>query len=52
MKISHATKVGIMTIVALAMLILGFNYLKRHGCFQYLKKDLPLVFHQKLGSAR
>ncbi|HEY2720508.1 MAG TPA: MlaD family protein [Chitinophagaceae bacterium] len=34
MKISNETKVGLLTIVALTLLILGFNFLKGHSVFQ------------------
>lgn len=48
MKINNETKVGILTIVALAMLILGFNYLKGKDLFNSTKK-IYAVF-TKLGS--
>ena len=38
MKISNETKVGVMAVVALAALILGFNYLKGSALFQHTKK--------------
>jgi phospholipid/cholesterol/gamma-HCH transport system substrate-binding protein len=38
MKISNETKVGVMAVVALAALILGFNYLKGSSVFQHTKK--------------
>jgi phospholipid/cholesterol/gamma-HCH transport system substrate-binding protein len=38
MKISNETKVGVMAVVALAALILGFNYLKGSSLFQHTKK--------------
>ena len=38
MKISNETKVGILTIVALTMLILGFNFLKGKNIFNNRKK--------------
>ena len=38
MKISNETKVGVMAVVALAALILGFNYLKGSAVFQHTKK--------------
>lgn len=38
MKISNETKVGVMAVVALAALILGFNYLKGSTLFQHTKK--------------
>jgi len=38
MKISNETKVGVMAVVALAALILGFNYLKGSNLFQRSKK--------------
>jgi phospholipid/cholesterol/gamma-HCH transport system substrate-binding protein len=38
MKISNETKVGVMAVVALAALILGFNYLKGSAVFQRTKK--------------
>jgi phospholipid/cholesterol/gamma-HCH transport system substrate-binding protein len=34
MKISNETKVGLLTIVALTLLILGFNFLKGHNVFE------------------
>jgi phospholipid/cholesterol/gamma-HCH transport system substrate-binding protein len=48
MKINNETKVGILTIIALAMLILGFNYLKGKDIFNSTKK-IYAVF-PKLGS--
>jgi phospholipid/cholesterol/gamma-HCH transport system substrate-binding protein len=47
MKISNETKVGLLTIVALAMLILGFNYLKGKDLFNSTTK-IYAVF-EKLG---
>ncbi len=38
MKISNETKVGILTIVALTILILGFNFLKGKSLFSKSKK--------------
>ena len=38
MKISNETKVGILTIVALTLLILGFNFLKGNNVFERSKK--------------
>jgi len=38
MKISNETKVGILTIVALTLLILGFNFLKGKSLFKKEKK--------------
>jgi len=38
MKISNETKVGVMAVVALAALILGFNYLKGSNLFEHSKK--------------
>ena len=38
MKISNETKVGLLTIVALTLLILGFNFLKGNNVFQRSKK--------------
>jgi phospholipid/cholesterol/gamma-HCH transport system substrate-binding protein len=38
MKISNELKIGIMAVVALAALILGFNYLKGSSLFQHTKK--------------
>jgi phospholipid/cholesterol/gamma-HCH transport system substrate-binding protein len=38
MKISNETKVGLLTIVALTFLILGFNFLKGNNVFQRSKK--------------
>ena len=38
MKIANETKVGVMAVVALAALILGFNYLKGSNVFQRTKK--------------
>jgi phospholipid/cholesterol/gamma-HCH transport system substrate-binding protein len=47
MKISNETKVGLLTIVALAMLILGFNYLKGKDIFNSTTK-ISAIF-EKLG---
>lgn len=38
MKISNETKVGVLTIVALVLLILGFNFLKGNGVFSRSKR--------------
>ena len=38
MKISNETKVGVLTIVALTLLILGFNFLKGSSVFNKRKK--------------
>lgn len=38
MKISNETKVGVMAVVALAALILGFNFLKGSSLFEHTKK--------------
>ncbi|HTI90624.1 MAG TPA: MlaD family protein [Puia sp.] len=38
MKISNETKIGVMAVVALAALILGFNFLKGSSLFQHTKK--------------
>ncbi|HUB59097.1 MAG TPA: MlaD family protein [Puia sp.] len=38
MKIANETKVGLMAVIALAGLILGFNYLKGSSLFQHSKK--------------
>jgi phospholipid/cholesterol/gamma-HCH transport system substrate-binding protein len=38
MKISNETKVGLLTIVALTLLILGFNFLKGNNVFEKSKK--------------
>ena len=48
MTINHETRVGILTIVALAMLILGFNYLKGKDVFNSTKKIYAIF--PKLGS--
>ncbi len=48
MKISNETKVGLLTIVSLAVLIVGFNYLKGKDVFNRTKK-IYAVF-SKLGS--
>jgi len=48
MKMNHETKVGILTIVALAMLILGFNYLKGMDVFNTSKKIYAIF--PKLGT--
>src|ERR1700729_769492 len=37
-KISNETKIGVMAVVALAALILGFNFLKGSSLFQHTKK--------------
>jgi len=34
MKISNETKIGVLAIVAVALLVIGFNYLKGHGVFK------------------
>jgi phospholipid/cholesterol/gamma-HCH transport system substrate-binding protein len=47
MKISNETKVGLLTIVALAMLILGFNFLKGKDLFD--SKDKLYAIFEKLG---
>src|ERR1700754_2191735 len=38
MKISNETKIGVLAVVALAALILGFNFLKGSSLFQHSKK--------------
>ncbi|HLZ88233.1 MAG TPA: MlaD family protein [Puia sp.] len=38
MKISNETKIGVMAVIALAALILGFNYLKGSSLFEHTKK--------------
>lgn len=48
MKINNEVKVGLLTIIALAMLILGFNFLKGKDIFNKTKK-IYAVF-EKLGS--
>src|SRR5574339_177132 len=50
MKISNETKVGILTIVALALLIIGFNFLKGKIIFSR-EKHLYAVFGD-LGSLK
>jgi phospholipid/cholesterol/gamma-HCH transport system substrate-binding protein len=58
MKISNETKIGLMAIIGIAMLIIGFNYLKGNGVFkkerniyavyqdvQGLKKSNPVVIN-------
>ena len=50
MKISNETKVGILTIVALTLLIVGFNFLKGKNVFNK-EKHLYAVFSD-LGSLR
>ena len=50
MKISNETKVGILTIVALALLIIGFNFLKGKNIFSK-EKHLYAVFGD-LGSLK
>jgi len=50
MKISNETKVGILTIVALTLLIVGFNFLKGKNIFGH-EKHLYAVFSD-LGSLR
>lgn len=47
MKISNETKVGLLTIAALAMLILGFNFLKGKDIFN--NKDKVYAIFEKLG---
>ena len=48
MTINHETKVGILTLLALAMLILGFNFLKGKDVFNNTKKIYAIF--PKLGS--
>ncbi len=48
MKINNETKVGILTVVALALLIIGFNFLKGKDLFNSTTK-IYAVF-SKLGS--
>jgi len=50
MKISNETKVGILAVVALAMLIVGFNFLKGKNVFSN-EKHLYAVFYD-LGSLK
>ena len=50
MKISNETKVGILAIVALTLLIVGFNFLKGKNIFNK-EKHLYAVFND-LGSLR
>jgi phospholipid/cholesterol/gamma-HCH transport system substrate-binding protein len=50
MKISNETKVGVLTIVALTLLIVGFNFLKGKNVFSD-EKHLYAVFSD-LGSLR
>src|SRR5204863_7161912 len=50
MKVSNETKVGILTIVALTLLIVGFNFLKGKNVFNK-EKHLYAVFSD-LGSLR
>src|SRR6267378_5363869 len=38
MKISNETKIGALTIVAITLLILGFNFLKGRSLFEHRKK--------------
>ena len=45
MKLSNETKIGILAIVAIAMLILGFNFLKGQSLFDKSDK-LHAVFHK------
>lgn len=45
MKISNETKVGLLTIVALTLLILGFNFLKGNNVFERSKK-IYAVFNE------
>src|SRR4051812_46736314 len=45
MKISNETKVGVLTIVALTLLILGFNFLKGNSMFGK-SKQLYAVFNE------
>lgn len=47
MKINNETKVGILTVVALAMLIVGFNYLKGRDVFNRSKRIYAIF--DKLG---
>ncbi len=48
MKISNETKIGVLAVVALAALILGFNFLKGSSLFQHTKK-LYAVFDDAQG---
>jgi phospholipid/cholesterol/gamma-HCH transport system substrate-binding protein len=50
MKISNETKVGVLTIVALTILIVGFNFLKGKNIFSN-EKHLYAVFNE-LGSLK
>ena len=50
MKISNETKVGVLTIVALTLLIVGFNFLKGKNLFTN-EKHLYAVFGE-LGSLK
>ena len=34
MKISNETKIGVLAVVCLALLVIGFNYLRGHGVFK------------------
>jgi phospholipid/cholesterol/gamma-HCH transport system substrate-binding protein len=38
MKIANETKVGLLAVIALAGLILGFNFLKGSSLFQHIQK--------------
>ncbi|MFI5186465.1 MAG: MlaD family protein [Chitinophagales bacterium] len=48
MKISNETKVGLLTIVALTLLILGFNFLKGHNVFE--KGKMVYAVFNEVGS--
>ena len=50
MKISNETKVGILTIVALVLLILGFNFLKGKNLFT--KQNQLYAVFAELGSLK
>ena len=38
MKLSNETKIGVMAIVGVALLVIGFSYLKGHGIFKKEKR--------------
>ena len=48
MKIANETKIGVMAVISLAALILGFNYLKGSSLFEHTKK-LYAVFENVEG---
>src|SRR3974390_1857203 len=48
MKISNETKIGALTVIAITLLILGFNFLKGKDVFEHSKK-IYAFFHNVEG---